>query len=117
MDCYNWGIVTYHVSVHRGESGVTNLRRTGAGLKMLGSASPDPCTAVDRPYRLEILKIGESYQFFVDGRLIHAYVDAEVYGPRPIEGHFGIRMFPGRASPGMETFYDQVSVHLVKAEE
>jgi hypothetical protein len=96
MPNYNRGIDTYHVSLFRGSSGKTNLRRTGIGLKMLSTVQPDACGELGRKYRVELLKFGRSAQVFVDGRLIHAYVDVGVYGPPRESGCFGLRHFSGQ---------------------
>lgn len=91
MEPYNHGIDAYHVSVHREGTGVTNLRRPGKGLKMLATLGPDPCEAAERSYEIWMLKWRSSLLFFVDGKLIHHYYDAEVYGPVLQEGQMGIR--------------------------
>ncbi len=102
MEPYNWGIHTYHVSVHRGR---THLRRTGEGLKMLNIGYADPCSEKHRRYRVEILQVLDSIQVIVDGRLVHHYVDAGVYGPPLTHGRFGIKQF-GRIT----AWYDNIEV-------
>ncbi|MCW8132195.1 MAG: hypothetical protein KIS92_17745 [Planctomycetota bacterium] len=93
MDQYNYGLDTYHVSLCRGNSGMTNLRRTCEGLRMLSTVQPDPCRPLDRRYRVELLQHGRSFQVHVDGQLVHAYVDAGVYGTPRVRGRFGLRLF------------------------
>ncbi len=110
MEPYNHGIETYHVSVHRG-NGRTHLRRTGRGLKMLNVLAPDPCEDAGRTYRLAMLKRGESLQVFVDGKLIHAYVDAGVYGPVLGGGQFGLKLFGGGGEGPVEFSFANFSVH------
>ncbi|MBA3708501.1 MAG: DUF1961 family protein [Planctomycetes bacterium] len=95
MERYNTGIDTYHCSLFRGGTGRTNLRRTGPGLKMLSTVTPDACAELGRTYRVELLKLGSMVQVLVDGRLIHAYVDVGTYGPVLTGGRFGIRHFSG----------------------
>lgn len=93
MTQYNYGLDTYHVSLCRGDSGMTNLRRTCRGLRMLSTVKPDPCRELGRTYRVEILQHGRSVQVLVDGRLIHAYVDGGTYGAPRVRGRFGVRHF------------------------
>lgn len=106
MEPYNHGIHTYHVSVHRRR---THLRRVGAGLKMLNVLQDDPCAKSGKTYRVELLKVKETFQFLVDGKLIHSYFDAGVYGPVLTKGHFGIKQFGKLA-----TFYDNVRIYRLK---
>jgi hypothetical protein len=95
MADYNYGIDTYHVSLFRGGTGCSNMRRTGRGLRMLSHVEPDPCGALGRPYLVELLRVGRSMQVFVDGRLVHAYIDGGAYGPVPGRGRFVLRTFSG----------------------
>jgi hypothetical protein len=95
MERYNRGLDAYHVSLCRGDSGVSNLRRTGPGLKMLSSVRPDPCASLGRTYRVEILSYHESHEVYVEGTLLHAYVDAGCYAVPLTRGRFGIRHFSG----------------------
>ncbi len=113
MEPYNYGITTYHVSLHRGRSGTTHLRRTGNGLKMLSRIMKDPCAAAGRTYHVSILKVDESFQVRVDGKLVHAYVDAGVYGAVLETGHFGIKPFGGQGYRPMDIWYDDVTVRLL----
>jgi hypothetical protein len=92
---YNDGIDTYHVSLFRGATGCSNLRRTGRGLRMLSHVEPDPCAQLGRTYHIELLRLGASMQVYVDGRLIHAYLDGGAFGPPPAAGCFGLRAFSG----------------------
>ncbi|MCX7804452.1 MAG: DUF1961 family protein [Planctomycetota bacterium] len=110
MPNYNYGISTYHVSLCRGASGRTNLRRTGCGLKMLSTVRPDPCRETGRTYRVELLKYGPTFQVFVDGALIHSYVDAGVYGDPPAKGCFGIRHFAGA---DLDACYDNFEIAAI----
>lgn len=103
---YNYGIVTYHCSLYRGQTGRTNLRRTGSGLRMLSTVMPDPCAQLGRTYRLEFLKRDATMQVYVDGKLVHSYVDAGVYGSPPAKGRFGVRHFSAQE---LESFYDNFS--------
>ena len=91
-----------HCSLFRGSTGRTNLRRTGQGLKMLSTVAPDACAELKRTYRVEIVKYDVSVQVHVDGRLVHAYVDAGTYGPPLRRGRFGLRHCAGGK---LEAFY------------
>lgn len=95
MHHYNIKIETYHASLCRGGSGMTNLRRTGTGLRMLSTVVPDPCAELLKTYRVELLTWNGMAQVYVDGNLIHAYPDAGVYGPELHKGRFGLRLFAG----------------------
>lgn len=112
MSNYNLGIDTYHVSLFRGSTKRSNLRRAGRGLKMLSSVQPDPCGELRRTYRVEIVKYGPSVQVFVDLRLIHAYVDAGCYGPMPASGRFGIRHFAGGR---LDAYYSNFAAASLRA--
>ena len=116
MERLNWGIWSYHTSVHRAGTGRTNLRRTGHGLKMLSCLHDDPCEESGKKYRLRILTYEGHYQFFVNGRLIHSYLDAGVYGPPPTSGQLGIRIFPG-GRDDTAVFIDTVTVCRLKKAE
>jgi len=111
MEYYNAGINTYHVSLYRGSSNTSNLRRTGLGLKMLSPLNHDPCSELGRAYHVEIVKSAETIQVYVDGRLCHAYVDAGCYGPRLNRGRFGIRHFSGGE---LEAYYSHFEVFKVR---
>jgi len=93
MEQYNYGINTYHCSLCRGSSGVSNLRRTGRGLRLLSSVRPDPCREPGRTYHVDFLKHGVTVQVHIDGRLLHSYFDAATYGAPPTQGRFGVRHF------------------------
>jgi len=115
MENYNYGIDTYHVSLYRGNTGCSNLRRTGRGLRMLSTVVPDPCAELGKKYHLEIFKFDETIQVFVDGKLIHHYFDGGSFGPVLTAGCFGIRLFSGgNMEAELEDF--QVS-ELVKTNE
>lgn len=94
MERYNAGINTWHCSLSRGTSGVTNLRRTGFGLRML-STVPDPCRLRGRTYAVALAVHNRTIQVHVDGALIHHYVDTGAHGPALGAGRFGIRLFAG----------------------
>lgn len=112
MPNYNRGIDTYHVSLFRGSSGKTNLRRTGIGLKMLSTVQPDACGELGKSYHVELIKSGRSVQVYVDGKLIHAYVDAGCYGAARERGCFGLRHFSGKGE--FETEFANFKITEVK---
>ncbi len=92
---YNYGIETYHVSLYRGTTGCSNLRKTGRGLRMLSTVIPDPCAQLGKTYHVEILRSQSTIQIYVDEKLIHSYLDGGVYGTPLEKGCFGIRLFSG----------------------
>jgi hypothetical protein len=94
MDTYNYGVDGYHFSMHRGTTGLGNVRRVGPGLKLLMSGK-DPCPKPGQAYRVAIGKAGPTIFLVVDGRLFHQYLDAATYGPVLSEGHIGIRHWAG----------------------
>lgn len=94
MDTYNRGINGYHFSMHRGNTGLGNVRRVGPGLMMLASG-PDPCPKVGRSYRVSVGKFGPAIYLLVDGKLIHHWYDAGTYGPVLDAGHIGLRHWAG----------------------
>lgn len=95
MERYNYGLETYHVSLSRGKSGVTNLRRTGRGLRMLSTVAPDPCAERGRAYRVEVAVKDSAVIILVDGLLQHHYFDAGAHGPPLRRGRLGVRLFSG----------------------
>jgi len=94
MNTYNYGIDGYHFSMHRGTTGLGNVRRVGPGLKMLASG-PDPCPRPGRAYRVAVAKWGSTIFLHVDGKLINTYYDAATYGPVLTAGRIGIRHWAG----------------------
>ena len=80
MNTYNYGINGYHFSMHRGTTGLGNVRRVGPGLKLLMSGA-DPCPTPGKAYRVAIGKVGPTIFLVVDGKLIHSYTDAATHGP------------------------------------
>ncbi len=94
MDTYNYGIDGYHFSMHRGTTGLGNVRRVGPGLKLLMSGK-DPCPKPGGAYRVAIGKVGPTIFLVVDGKLFHQYLDGGTYGPVLSEGHIGIRHWAG----------------------
>ena len=113
MGHYNFGIETYHCSLFRGLTGRTNVRRTGKGLRMLSTVLPDPCATPGRTHRVEFLKSGPSFQVHVDGRLVHAYVDAGSHGAALTTGRFGVRHFSGDR---LRAEYARFKVHELRTE-
>jgi hypothetical protein len=98
MHLYNHGIDCYHCSLFRGNSGRTNLRRAGHGLKILSTVTPDSCGELGQTYRVELLRCNATVQVLVNRNLIHSYVDAGCYGQRPKPGRFGLRHFAGEGT-------------------
>lgn len=94
MNTYNYGIDGYHFSMHRGNTGLGNVRRVGPGLKLLMSGK-DPCPTPGKAYRVAIGKVGPTIFLVVDGRTIHQYLDAATHGPVLTKGHIGLRHWAG----------------------
>ena len=94
MNTYNYGINGYHFSMHRGRTGLGNVRRVGPGLKLLISGK-DPCPTPGKAYRVAIGKVGPTLFLLVDEKLIHSYTDAATHGPVLTKGHIGIRHWAG----------------------
>jgi hypothetical protein len=94
MNTYNYGINGYHFSMHRGTTGLGNVRRVGPGLKLLVSGQ-DPCPTPGKSYRVAIGKVGPTIFLVVDGTLIHSYTDAATHSPVLTRGHIGIRHWAG----------------------
>ncbi len=59
MQSYNNGINGYHFSMHRGATGLGNMRRVGPGLKLLMSGK-DPCPKPGQAYQVAIGKVGST---------------------------------------------------------
>ena len=107
MADYFQTIACYHASFSRAKSGVSNLRRTGGGLWMCGTAA-DPCAQRAKSYHIEIAKIGDYHFVSVDGTLLHQYIDAGVYGVPLPAGQIGLRNWSG-----MNAYYDNFSVRAL----
>jgi hypothetical protein len=114
MSNYNLGVDTYHCSLYRGSSGRTNLRRAGLGLKMCSTVMPDACEHLGRRYHLEFVKLGQTVQVHVDGKLIHAYVDTGTYGAPPARGRLCIRHFAGHV---LQSLYNSFEIAEVQTGE
>jgi hypothetical protein len=111
MNTYNFGIDGYHFSMHRGTTGLGNVRRVGPGLKLLMSGK-DPCPKPGQSYRVAIGKVGPTIFLVVDGKLFHQYLDGATYGPMLTDGHIGIRHWAG-----LDASYKDFRVHrLVRAD-
>jgi len=111
MEQYNYGLDTYHVSLCRGASGMTHLRRTRRGLRMLSSARPDPCKETGRTYRVEIWHAARTSMVRVDGRPIHYYRDGGVFGPPREQGRFGVRHFSAETA---DAIYGNLAVRTLE---
>lgn len=88
-------LVSYHVSVSRYDdkgqhTGVSNWRRN-PGLNLMNEG-PDLCKAINRWYRIRIVKDGKHLQLGVDGKLAHEFTDpGELKSPIPADGKIGFR--------------------------
>lgn len=111
MDTYNFGVHAYHFSIHRSESGLTNGRKVGSGLKLICSRSPDPAAETGRTYRITIGKWDNVVFFLVDDKLIHNYFDAGTFGPVLDAGSVGMRHWGG-----LDATYSDVTVHRLVEE-
>jgi hypothetical protein len=105
MNTYNYGINGYHFSMHRGNTGLGNVRRVGPGLKLLMSGK-DPCPKPGQAYHVEIGKVGSTIFLVVDGKLFHQYFDSAVHGPVLEKGHIGLRHWAG-----LDASYKKFAVH------
>jgi len=56
---------------------------------------PDPCAVPGMAYRVEFLKFGPAFQVYVEGKLIHSYVDVGSHGAPLAGGRFAVRHFSG----------------------
>ena len=85
------GIGSYHISAHNytpdGEHDPYSKLRKNPGHMML-SSQDDPC-AIDRQYDINIIKLGNRIQYYVDGELIHDIRDKGGFGPVYDQGKFG----------------------------
>jgi hypothetical protein len=101
MTSYYNNITCYHISLARGYTSVSNMRKCGPGLYMCAN-SWDPCEARTDTHQVEVMKIDNNHMMFVDGILIHYYVDFGVYGDSLYNGGYvGIRNYTG-----MTAYYD-----------
>jgi len=99
MKCYyarKWGLQSYHVSFSRfndlGEHTATSNWRRNPGSRLIGHGL-DPCTALNRPYRIRLTKDAGHAQLFVDDQFAHAFIDRdESRYPIPDTGKFGFRL-------------------------
>jgi len=102
------GLQSYHISFSRfNDQGVhtetSNARRNPGGL-LIGEGE-DPCTEVNRRYRIRICKSLGHVQFHVDGRFAHGFIDrdASQYAI-PDYGKFGFRLIGSDVSADIRTF-------------
>ena len=80
----------YHVSFHRFDSGVSNLRKS-YGFHVLSSA-PDPVPMENlEPHHVELWAFGGRIRVLVDGKLVHDVTDD---GKTCIEGDAWLHDFP-----------------------
>jgi hypothetical protein len=92
-------ITSYQILVHcydrngKALSG-TKLRKNPDNLLLSGSPS-DPCRD-NRKYLLDVIKVGNRIQFFVDGSPVHDIRDRGGFGPVYTEGRIGF-MVQGKA--------------------
>ena len=90
------GLQSYHISFSRfNDAGVhtatSNLRRN-PGMKLV-SEGIDPCTEIDRFYRIRLCKSRGHVQFHVDSVFSHACLDGDTSEyPIPEHGKFGFRL-------------------------
>jgi len=106
MDVYNYGVHAYHFSVHRSQTGLSNGRKVGNGLKLICSRSPDPSADTGKTYGVTIGKWENVVFFLVDGKLIHNYYDAGTFGSPLSGGSVGMRHWGG-----LDATYSNVSIH------
>jgi hypothetical protein len=112
MDVYNFGVHAYHFSIHRSQTGITNGRKVGNGLKLICSRSPDPSAETGRAYQVTIGKWENVVFFLVDNKLIHNYCDAGTFGPVLESGSVGMRHWGG-----LDASYSDFTIHRLVEEE
>lgn len=85
-------IRNYHISYHcytpDGQHVPGSRVRKNPGYLLLSSAKHDPCRE-NRPYFIDVVKIDNRIQFFVDGNLIHDVRDKGGFGPTYMNGKIG----------------------------
>jgi hypothetical protein len=111
------GLQSYHISYSRfGDRGThtdtSNVRRNPGGL--LISQGIDPCTEINRAYRIRICKTGGHFQFHVDGRFSHGFFDRDTtHYPIPDYGKFGFRLIGSDVMADIAAF----RVHAIEPDE
>ncbi|HPI73325.1 MAG TPA: DUF1961 family protein [bacterium] len=92
---------SYHLSLSRYDdqgvhTGVSNWRRN-PGLVLVGHG-PDPCTEINRIYRVAIIKQGRRCQLQVDGEVVSGFIDREAADSQaPGPGKIGFRVIGAQA--------------------
>jgi len=81
-------LVDFHnMSRSTGIHGASKVRKN-PGYMLLSSVDRDPCSE-SRPYYIDIAKIGNRIQLYVDGVRIHDIRDKGGFGPAYLNGYIG----------------------------
>jgi len=81
-------IIDYHNhSQSTGTEGASKIRKN-PGYMLLASVDKDPCSE-SRPYYIDIVKIGNRMQLYVDGKRIQDIRDKGGFGPAYMRGYTG----------------------------
>lgn len=111
------GLQSYHVSFSRfDDAGAhtesSNVRRN-PGMRLVGEGR-DPCTEINRMYRIRLCKSRGHLQFHVDGVFSHACVDWDDGSyPVPDRGKFGFRLIGSDVKADIAQF----RVHAIEPDE
>jgi len=81
-------IIDYHNrSKSTGTAGASKVRKN-PGYMLLASVDTDPCSE-SRPYYIDIVKIGNRMQLYVEGKRIQDIRDKGGFGPAYMRGYIG----------------------------
>ena len=108
-------IHSYHISYHcytpEGEHDPGTKVRKNPGHMLLSRVEPDPCME-NRPYQIDILKLGNRILFYVDGILIQDVRDKGGFGAAYTEGKIGFYMHG--AGGIFKSTYNNIRVYQLK---
>ncbi len=111
------GLQSYHVSYSRFDDAgrhtdTCNVRRN-PGMRLM-SQGVDPCTQIDRPYRIRVVKDCGHFQFWVDGAFCQSFVDwNRDPWPIPDTGKFGFRLIGSDVMADVSNF----RIHRIEPDE
>ncbi len=99
--------IAYHCYTPEGQHASGSRVRKNPGFMLLSSTDDDPCKE-NRPYFINIVKIDNRIQFFVDNQLIHDVRDKGGFGPTYMNGKIGFWVHG--AENMFRTIFDSVRV-------